>query len=1007
MRKCIPIITRAAAWAAAAVGGALAMMGAAAAEENSAAPPGTARIEVRGPDGRPLANAAVDVDFTGRDLSFARQEMRMRLMEARGADGQPPAAAADPLHRSLRTDDKGVLWVEWATGVCGCRIEVKGVGFGATGSVEIPTGVTAKVHLPPLAARAAIPKDAGVPLRTVFEPAMLYFDRPAAGGAGPRPPEQPAIAGKVVDTQGRPIAGATVMIDGEYFQNLHPGIIREQAVTDSEGRYHFAARDLPGSVDYLAVCACAADRPPAFVRGPPETAGGRAGAFDIIVPDKGGSLEVQVLAGGKPAGRAAVMLQPADLWQFLRLGGWSRGGPSDLVQSLRPTAVTDAGGVVRFENLLPGPYTVTAVAGGAQDDLDHISMGFWDLFGSDKPYGKAAGVLVAAAERRRVSVSIEARKPSIRMEVFYPNGRLAVERSVDMMYAQASQSDGTHTGRRLNNLGLADFSFPDFGLWRLRLRFRDTTYRVNPLTEEPFNQSETVVAVSPNLPANPITDFRAAARRTGSIEVALQDLDGKPVRGTVALAATIQTPAAYAGTTDDAGRILFTDLPSLDEYYVCPYSSLKPPPVPALARTDEELEGAAVYPAKRVAVKSNDTKLVVRQERLGYVRGKVKAADGLDLGKMELTIERPLTPEVLAYVVFDGKSGDFVAGPLQQGKTMLHLWYRGDDGPRDAGVTAVDVTGGKVTHADIAMPPLKDQRFAPRYAGELSVSGQVVLADGKTPAWAARVIRVAQGVRRPHSLGWTDAAGGFETRRQGWYGAEDQGETDPPGSPAEDVALAWLPGQCGAAFVPAGQGKDLRLVLPPAMKAEGRVTVGGKPASDYGGSIRVLARHEGFGKLDEWMSVSVTTNPEGSFVLYGLSPGAYTVQAALDDIWISDGVHVTVKDKDLDPIRLDIPVPGASAVLKIELAGGKSPGEVEVTVALPPGPLTDLLRPRSLRTDGTGRVLLAGLPAGESRLSIEGIKGEFKVALPAAAGSAPPELKLQAVEGQGGHLSDP
>ena len=76
---------------------------------------------------------------------------------------------------------------------------------------------------------------------------------------------------------------------------------------------------------------------------------------------------------------------------------------------------------------------------------------------------------------------------------------------------------------------------------------------------------------------------------------------------------------------------------------------------------------------------------------------------------------------------------------------------------------------------------------------------------------------------------------------------------------------------------------------------------------------------------------------------------------------------------DPEPVRLEIPALGAPTVLTLEGPDGKPVIDREVVVqSLPAGPLSDRLRPASLRTDGHSKVLLCGLPAGENVLRIRG-----------------------------------
>ena len=145
------------------------------------------------------------------------------------------------------------------------------------------------------------------------------------------------------------------------------------------------------------------------------------------------------------------------------------------------------------------------------------------------------------------------------------------------------------------------------------------------------------------------------------------------------------------------------------------------------------------------------------------------------------------------------------------------------------------------------------------------------------------------------------------------------------------MVVAWLPGSHGAAVVPvADLSKPLRVVLPPDLRAAGRVTVGEAAPTGRAAQIRVRAASEGRDRLDDLLSVEAMAQEDGSFELAGLTPGRYRIQAALDDLWLSDTLAVEVKDKDLGPLTLAIGAPGTAVRLKFVNQFGKPRPGLEV-----------------------------------------------------------------------------
>ena len=90
----------------------------------------------------------------------------------------------------------------------------------------------------------------------------------------------------------------------------------------------------------------------------------------MILPDKGGSLEVTVLSTGKPLANAPVQLTGDRGTQLYPPGDAVHGAPEreKIAPLLLPSATTDDKGVARFENLPPGVYSIYASSGDANEE---------------------------------------------------------------------------------------------------------------------------------------------------------------------------------------------------------------------------------------------------------------------------------------------------------------------------------------------------------------------------------------------------------------------------------------------------------------------------------------------------------------------------------------------------------------------------------------------------------------------------------------------------------------
>jgi hypothetical protein len=792
--------------------------------------------------------------------------------------------------------------------------------------------------------------------------------------AAPEPPtrgdETPWASGVVRDRKGQPVAGATVEVDWQVATPLRMLERSARATTDAQGRYELALpEERWGPPVRVLRVAHVPGRPPAFLWGD--------GPADLVIPDRGGVLEVKVVRDGAPVAGVAV-------------GARQEGALAPRLPS--PVRTTDAAGVARFEALLPGRYQVRAVVGGEGRDLFER--------GSIGAQGTATGLAVAVGATTHHRLAISPQPAPARVQVLHPDGSslagawLPFER-------EAVGGDRVSTSVEVGEDGIAELALPSAGLWRVQLQTRDAPIHGTPPDGPPYVSADGVLGMSPWLPQDAAPVALTARRiEPATLEVELVDARGQPARGVVELGFPTLSgdwlpEARLAGSTDAGGKVRFAGLPLSPNDEAEPYvlwAHLSGRPALDLSRADDEalLRGQTAVLAEALVVAPNEEgRVVLREQPVGYVRAVLAPPPGRTSRDYAVSLDE-VSSRGGARALYDEDTGAFVAGPLVPGEVGIEIACL--DPFRACGVRAVEVVAGQVAHAELRPTPAhrspasRPSTFGPSPPPSLDtvrdLVGRVRLPEGG-PALGAVVLYLEPGRAQPVLGGITDAVGAIHATGL-WYSSLSRPPAD---DPPEPLVVALSPGSHGAVVVPAPAASvPLDLTLPRSVDLLGRVRVAGQVPADHAGSLRVLASYEGPDKayVGSLLSVEATAQADGAFELAGLTPGVYRVQAALDDLWLSPAVDLVVSDRDPMPVMLSIPAPGGPAWISVvDSSGAPVPGRA-VVVERPAGPLTERLWPTSFLTDGAGAVYLPALEAGRHIVR---------------SGSATVEVEVQALTG--------
>jgi hypothetical protein len=823
--------------------------------------------------------------------------------------------------------------------------------------------------------------------------ALTKADAPQTAPAGQimaAPHVAAFVRGRVTDTAGRPVAGADIYALYSYDAGMR--ILKDllTARTGPDGGYVIAALPKTQRILSLSLLAVRAGYPVAFASGQPDVPAGASpdmtGSFhaDLVMPDGHPGLTVQVLQNGKPLLGASVHLAPqsgaglfgADgLFEFGMFDGRLGHGPAlqRATNCVQPSGVTDADGIVRFRDLPPGLWDVSAYLGNPPLGVSFLPSGL------PRPVvsGNFRGAAVTTGTPGRVTLGVYPSPAEVSVRLLRPNGQPAAGFPVNLGSGPAISSARSSTGTTLDKNGEASFDLGEPGLFQITAHIRETaTDNTYSASFEPDYEGSALVAVSPALPfAGPIV-LHTVLHEPGSIRVRLRDAAGQPAAGTVTIGDPFN-PAKYSLSVSSSGEGVFPAMPSGRYKLTAAFASL--PALPTLGKpgtpfpSDAALSGLkTLVPQTVTVVPDTQTTVTLQPEMQGYVRGRLIVSGSPDDYGIypEGYYDSPPT------IRYDPATGRFVAGPFPPGKQMLRVQrtvrlphapavYTTEEYMASGQDFPINVSAGTVQHLSLTLhlPPPGSAPVVP--IGGRPVTGRVFLPDGITPAWGARAALVVPETDMPVRMAQADALGQL-TIADGWryprFGSPPP-ET-PPGSPAEPVLVAWLPGANGAVVVPASAEPNARLVLPPALSVSGRITAAGQPVGRLPSVFRVLAAYQGRGTLNALLSVETTASADGAFTLAGLTPGTYQVQAARDDLWLSPAQTLIVTGNPLPPLTLDILPPGLPVVLHLVNSLGQAQPGRTVTLDRPAGPLTGLLWPKTAAADSQGDLRLDGLEAG-------------------------------------------
>jgi len=801
----------------------------------------------------------------------------------------------------------------------------------------------------------------------------------------------PSVNGRVTTLTGLPVAGAKVYAragvnDGHMFPETFL-----TATTDSDGRYSISnlpigvertgtgielAVKLPGhapAIGYAFSSMIGADRKtvPAI----------DVHDADLVVPGPGGALNVLVTRHGSPVPSSWVELtrdvDPRTMYEQSSAGDRSAAS-HEMRDILSPAVQTDASGVAHFVNIIPGLWQATAADTSDIQNLTLISN-FWPR-SFDFDFGEASAIAVKNGQSTNCAISIHPPHYDVGFKIVSSDGSPATGPEVGFD-AKSGEANMFGPGLSVGPGGMGVYSFSHSGIWAVNANLHGSTQLPYLENFEPYGIAQSVVAVSPAIQTAASVALHAVHRNHGSILVSLLNELGRPVRGSISIE-SFSLNADYALSVGADGSAVFPSMPAgsyqltatvVGEDVVTGFPM--PSPLPA------DMSGKHYLPLQQTVTVSdgNTTEAVFKEQLGGYFHGVVRVPPGAKISDYYVSWPQN-TIGVSGH--YDPEKGTFACGPYPEGKITIYLFSKSTEllnYQRPAGSADVWITPGKIAqvviepgHFSLTAPESPEsaegdlENFPAKIAGHVKAPG----SDG--PCWGAQIAVLAPNVASPMLSATTDPRGQIISAPIS-YGYHPQ-QKDEPGSPSGVLVAAILPGEFGAAIAPYVPGQPVNLTLPTPINVSGRITTGGAVTDLGSSSVYVCAEYSGKGKLDDFLSVAVTAQPDGKFSLAGLTPGTYLIQAVRDGIWFSKSVKfVADENKPISTVDIDIPSPGAPMLLHVKSADGEPLVDTPVSFDIPNGPLTDSLWPKTFQTDGIGDLRFDGFTAGRQTMHFGGL----------------------------------
>jgi protocatechuate 3,4-dioxygenase beta subunit len=820
-------------------------------------------------------------------------------------------------------------------------------------------------------------------------------DKPEHADERVEHPKVTWVEGTVRDTTGKPVQGAKVYAFAIYYGGIRNYGMVEEAVADENGRYKITGEGNLSMFSATLVAHASGKCPTwGWLNQPTE---------DFVLSDQGGTLEVEVLQNDKPAAHVpvGVWIEGASVREQ-----WAHGGEPYDYQMLYPIEETDDQGIARFEKLMPGRYQIYANEGKHRSILGlRERLSGWGA--GPQCHGAAIGVPVKNGmfTKHRLAIYAHAHAYSAeeRITVLPPSG----DRPIDpkrLSINSSHQASGTKcwSGSTIFNEFGGVSGSETAGLHRITFRYRESLGEVGDLTSPPYCEASIFVAVSPSLGSQKPVRLTATDVVPAKVTVKLADAAGRPLRGTVELNRA-GDHFDMIGSTDARGSVSFEGvypwqlrILGFADGFCLPGRGCEDEPLPKRIALRPDIP--VLLPEPITPQPNTDTAITLRVQPVGYVCGKLKAPSGEELGQFRLGVDDDASTHG-ARCDYDPKTGDFVAGPFRPGKTSLTLfdWRYGEIGTED-----VIIKGGKVTEIELhpaagsigGLGLLIGGSDDGTHLARTGLAGSsVTMADGKTPATGAMIYLIHPGAWQPTMAGIADPAG--KIRVHGCSGYVDREWRDPPGSPKAAVIVALLPGTCGASIVSPTPNKPLKIVLPAARGVKGHVTMAGTAPASRSARFRVLAAYQGKGKLDAMLSVETTADADGRFALVGLTPGTYQLQAAMDDLWLSETRTLVVGSEELADVNLDIGSPGGAIAVVLTDASGSPLRNHRVMLDRPTGPLAIRCWPAEWQSDGAGRVYVPTLEVGKHRLHVKGDSSIYEINVPPLPTDVVREVRIE------------